>query len=88
MSHIVVSGEITDLEEDMIAGGDWNVVPDVLLDVQSSNPLNYENNGAALLEQATNGCKLWDFRRDQLEGDFEATRIGNNRNGATATPRR
>ena len=37
------------LHKNMIAMGDWNCVPNVLLDVQSQNPMNYANTGAALL---------------------------------------
>ena len=68
-----------------IVGGDWNCVPDVTLDVKSTNPLNYANQGATLLAQATSHLNLHDLRRDQLQGKFEATRTGVTQSGAIAT---
>ena len=59
---------------DMFLGGDWNCVPDVTLDVQSSDPLRYKNIGGALLEEVTGEVGLVDFRRQQLGGHREATR--------------
>ena len=35
------------LTDHTIAGGDWNCVPDVTIDVKSSNPLGYPNYGAS-----------------------------------------
>jgi hypothetical protein len=58
----------------MILGGDWNCVPDVTLDVQSSDPTRYANNGAALLGEIMADANLWDFRRTQLVHDREPTR--------------
>ena len=48
------------VHKNMIMMGDWNCVPDVLLDVQSENPLNYANVGAALLEKSLRkmGCTI------------------------------
>ena len=68
-----------------IVGGDWNCVPDVTLDVKSPNPLDYANQGATLLAQATSRLNLHDLRRDQLRGKFEATRTGVTQSGAIAT---
>ena len=59
---------------DMFLGGDWNCVPDVTLDVQSSDPFRYKNIGGALLEEVTGEVGLVDFRRQQLGGHREATR--------------
>ena len=64
------------VHKNMIMMGDWNCVPDVLLDVQSENPLNYANVGAALLEKITSQNGLYDFRRDQLHLKHEPTRLG------------
>ena len=41
-----MKGKIT---QDTFVGGDWNCVPDVTLDVESSNPLGYRNKGASEL---------------------------------------
>ena len=71
----------TKFAEDMIMGGDWNCVADVLLDVQGTNPLAYANHGSALLDQILTDVKLLDFRRDQLHLSHEPTRLGVNRNG-------
>jgi hypothetical protein len=57
-----------------IVGGDWNCVPDVLLDVKGPNKLNYKNRGAAVLDKTMAALGLNDYRRDQLEGGFEHTR--------------
>ena len=38
------------LSKDTYAGGDWNVVEDVTLDVSSSNPLGYDNTGIQALQ--------------------------------------
>ena len=59
---------------DMILGGDWNCVPDVTLDVQSSDPSRYRNIGSSLLGEVMAGVGLYDFRRSQLRNDHEATR--------------
>jgi hypothetical protein len=37
------------LSKHTIAGGDWNCVSDVTLDVQSKDPLGYPNTGARIL---------------------------------------
>ena len=60
--------------EDMFLGGDWNCVPDVTLDVQSSNPMRYKNVGASLLGTTMAEVGLWDFRRTQLGNEHEGTR--------------
>ena len=57
-----------------IAGGDWNCVPDVLLDVQGKNKLNYANQGAVNLSKCMAELMLTDYRRTQLEDQFEHTR--------------
>ena len=59
---------------DMILGGDWNCVPDVTLDVQSSDPTRYANTGASLLGEIMADANLWDFRRTQLVHGREPTR--------------
>ena len=61
--------------EDMYLGGDWNCVPDVTVDVQSSDPLRYRNTGGALLEDVTGDIGLMDFRRTQLGEAHEHTRM-------------
>ena len=51
------------------AGGDWNCVPDVTLDVQGANPLAYHasNQGASLLDHLmSTKHMLSDTRREQL----------------------
>ena len=58
-----------------IAGGDWNCVPDVTLDVQSSNPLRYQNTGARVLSQSMRSKGLVDERREQLGNIAEYTRF-------------
>ena len=63
------------ITKEMYLGGDWNCVPDVTLDVQSSDPLRYKNYGGMLLEDVTSSKGLIDFRRAQLEESHEATRI-------------
>ena len=70
------------LSDHTIACGDWNCVPDVTLDVKSSNPLNYPNAGATLLADVMARFNLHDYRREQLETDFEPTRSGTNSQGA------
>jgi len=47
-------------------GGDWNCVPDVTLDVQSENPLNYSNAGAEILAQHMQRAELVDIHREFL----------------------
>ena len=48
------------LTGDMVLGGDWNCVPDVTLDVVSSNPLRYKNIGGELLSDISLGvAALW-----------------------------
>ena len=73
------------LSDHTIAGGDWNCVPDITLDVKSANPLAYLNVGASLLSKVMEKLHLHDYRREQLGKEFEATRIGNTTNGTTAT---
>ena len=58
-----------DLTPKTFAGGDWNCVPDVTLDVQSANPLAYHssNQGASLLDHLmSTKHMLADTRREQL----------------------
>ena len=57
-----------------ITGGDWNCVPDVTLDVKGPNALNYKNRGAAQLGKLMAELGLEDYRREQLEDEFEHTR--------------
>ena len=57
-----------------IAGGDWNCVTDVTLDVKSRNPLSYPNIGASQLAKVCEKFNIYDYRRDQLGTGFEATR--------------
>jgi hypothetical protein len=57
------------------AGGDWNCVPDVTLDVDSDNPLRYhaQNQGADILETIMSNIGLTDERREQLGMEAEFT---------------
>jgi hypothetical protein len=57
------------------AGGDWNCVPDVTLDVDSDNPLRYhaQNQGADILESIMSNIGLVDERREQLGTTAEYT---------------
>ena len=57
-----------------VVGGDWNCVPDVLLDVRGRNQLKYPNVGASQLNKLMSELGLADYRREQLEDDFEHTR--------------
>ena len=75
------------LSDHTIACGDWNCVPDVTLDVKSSNPLNYPNAGATLLADVMARFNLHDYRREQLETGFEPTRSGTNSQGAPVATR-
>ena len=68
-----------------IAGGDWNRVTDVTLDVKSRNPLSYPNIGASQLAKVCEKFNIYDHRRDQLGTGFEATRTGSTVTGVTAT---
>ena len=76
------------IKPDMIMMGDWNCVPDVLLDVQSPDPSKYKNFGGALLESIMHRNGLRDFRREQLSSDKEPTRIGtsNQKNSTNNSP--
>ena len=65
----------TALPEDTLAGGDFNVVPDVTLDVQNRNPLAYDNRGIQELTKMMRHASLIDERREQLETEAEPTRI-------------
>ena len=62
------------LSPQTIVGGDWNCVPDVLLDLKGRNQLLYPNIGGELLNKVMAELTLNDYRRDQLEGEFEHTR--------------
>ena len=73
------------LTKHTIAGGDWNCVTYVTLDVKSRNPLNYPNYGASQLAKVCEKCNIYDYRRDQLDTSFEATRIRSTVSGVTAT---
>ena len=55
----VLSKELT---SKTYAGGDWNCVPDVTLDVDSDNPLRYhaQNQGADILETIMSNIGLTD----------------------------
>ena len=57
-----------------IAGGDWNVVPDVTVDRRGPNALQNANVGAAALAAAADTLKIFDIRREQLGNKFEHTR--------------
>jgi hypothetical protein len=70
----VLVGMDAHMSDSTLVGGDFNVVPDVTLDVQSSNPLNYSNQGAALLAQHMTSHGLVDERREQLGTEKEPTR--------------
>jgi hypothetical protein len=63
------------LSKHTIAGGDWNCVSDVTLDVQSKDPLGYPNTGARILASKMDPLGLIDFRRYQLGNEHEHTRI-------------
>ena len=65
------------LSKHTIAGGDWNCVSDVTLDVQSKDPLGYPNTGARILASKMEPLGLVDFRRAQLllGNEHEHTRI-------------
>ena len=58
----VLSKELT---SKTYAGGDWNCVPDVCLDVDSANPLRYhaQNQGADVLKGILSNLGLSDERR-------------------------
>ena len=71
---------------DSIAGGDWNCVPDVTLDVKGKNALNYPNIGANELALIMETNHL-DIRREQLEFQFEHTRKGTKDEVATRLDR-
>eukprot|EP00966_Prymnesium_polylepis_P028346 656033-Prymnesium_polylepis.1 len=73
------------LNADTFVGGDWNCVPDVTLDVESANPLNYPNGGAAELATIMGSFSLIDERREQLGEEREVTRRGVTANGVTGT---
>ena len=70
---------------DTIAGGDFNFVPDVTLDVQSSNPLAYKNIGGKIGSEAMASYSLHDYRREQLGQEKEPTHTQRVQNGVTAT---
>ena len=57
------------------AGGDWNCVPDVTLDVDSENPLRYhaQNQGADILKSIMSNVGLADERREQLGTEADNT---------------
>ena len=63
------------LSKHTIAGGDWNCVSDVTLDVQSKDPLGYPNTEARILASKMDPLGLVDFRRSQLGNEHEHTRI-------------
>ena len=63
------------LPEDTLAGGDFNVVPDVTIDVQNRNPLAYDNKGIKELTKMMRHASLIDERREQLGKEIEPTRI-------------
>ena len=67
--------------------GDWNCVPDVTLDVDNANPLNYANGGADALAKKMEDLGLIDERREQLEGTKEFTRKGVNIRGEVVSTR-
>ena len=67
--------------------GDWNCVPDVTLDVDNANPLNYANGGADALAKKMEDLGLIDERREQLEGKKEFTRKGVNIRGEVVSTR-
>ena len=69
------------------AGRDWNCVPDVTLDVDSPNPLQYPNGGADALEKKMEDVGLVDERREQLQQTKEFTRKGRNVNGEVVSTR-
>ena len=77
-----LKGKIT---EDTLIGGDWNCVPDVTLDVVSSNPLGYTNKGASNLAAVMSEVGLVDERREQLGNETEVTRRGITRAGVTGS---
>ena len=58
-----------------ITGGDWNCVPDILLDVKGDNATQYKNFGGAKLNQVMADLTLLDYRRTQLEDKFEHTHL-------------
>ena len=64
-----------ELTPNTYAGGDWNCVPDVTLDVDSDNPLRYhaQNQGADILESIMSNIGLTDERREQLGMTAEYT---------------
>ena len=65
------------INKNTITGGDWNCVPDITLDIHSSNPLAYRNIGSRMLADVMNQHKLVDERREQLGNEAEYTRSGN-----------
>ena len=73
-----LKGKIT---ADTLAGGDWNCVPDVTLDVESQNPLGYPNKGATELAEIMGDVGLVDERREQIGTESEVTRRGRNNAG-------
>ena len=73
------------LSKHTIAGGDWNCVPDVILDVKGKNQLNYPNRGASQLATVMADLGLDDYRRRQLEDEFEHTRKPDNGTSAVIT---
>ena len=77
-----LKGKVT---KDTIAGGDYNCVPDVTLDVESRNPLAYPNKGAAKLAETYSEVGLVDERRNQLGNEHEPTRKGIYNGRATTT---
>ena len=68
------------LPKHTIAGGDWNVVPDVTIDRKGPGALQNANIGAAALAAAADELKIYDIRREQLGNKFEHTR----KDGASA----
>ena len=73
------------LSKNTIAGGDWNCVPSVILDVHGKNALNYPNIGWKTLGNVFMDLELHDYRREQLGEKFEHTRKTTNETGAVST---
>ena len=75
----------TKLTPNTIVGGDWNTVGDITIDIDSANPLGYNNRGSTLLHQIMSDKGLVDERREQLGDEREFTRDGNAINGWTSS---
>ena len=73
------------LTPNTIVGGDWNTVGDITIDIDSANPLGYNNRGSTLLHQIMSDKGLVDERREQLGDEREFTRDGNAINGWTSS---